>query len=155
VERTSEVIEYWTDGSCSKNPGGPGGWAWITKDGRQDSGLSISTTNNIMELTAAIEAVKHAFVHHVDDIRVWSDSKYVVDGITSWIHGWKRKGWKTSKGEPVKNKELWIELDELTTVVNIEFRWVRGHTGLSPFNDLADKLAKEQTSIAQMISVPF
>lgn len=153
MERTSEVIEYWTDGSCSPNPG-PGGWAWVRKDGHQDAGFNINTTNNIMEITAVIEAIRHAYVSHLDDVVIWSDSKYVIDGITSWVHGWKRKGWKTSTGKPVKNQELWVELDQLTQMIEVEFRWVRGHNG-DEMNERVDRLAVAQTKIAQMISVPF
>ena len=137
-----KVIYIYTDGACRGNPG-PGGWGAILICGdyrKEIKGGSLLTTNNIMELTAVIQALKLLKNH--SHIIVTTDSTYVKDGITKWIHNWKLKGWKTASKKPVKNKDLWLNLDELSSKHIIDWKWVRGHTG-HPENELADKLANE------------
>ena len=133
------VIIY-TDGACSGNPG-PGGWGAILKFGdavKELKGGEAHTTNNRMELMAAISALEA--LKGPSKVHVYTDSQYVQKGIKEWIHGWKRNGWKTAAKEPVKNKELWIELDELRKKHEIEWHWVKGHAG-HPENERADALA--------------
>ena len=124
------MITIYTDGACSGNPG-IGGWgAVILEKNKEDiflNGGNDNTTNNRMELTAAIEALRY-FVDK-KNITLITDSKYVKDGIQSWIQNWKKNGWKTAAKKPVKNKELWIELDDLITKHNITWEWVKGHAG--------------------------
>ena len=137
-----KVIYIYTDGACRGNPG-PGGWGAILICGdyrKEIKGGSLLTTNNIMELTAVIQALKLLKNH--SRIIVTTDSTYVKDGITKWIHNWKLKGWKTASKKPVKNKDLWLSLDELSSKHTIDWKWVRGHTG-HPENEFADKLANE------------
>lgn len=134
-----------TDGGCSGNPG-PGGWGVIlqARQGeeivkeRELSGGAPETTNNRMELTAAIRALET--LERSSDITIVTDSTYVRDGITKWIHGWKRNGWKTAAKKPVKNDDLWQALDELTRHHRVNWGWVKGHAG-HPENERADKLA--------------
>lgn len=133
-------ITIYTDGACKGNPG-PGGWAAILlyKDSTKEIfGSEEHTTNNRMELIAAIEAVKS--LKEPCEIDIYTDSIYVKDGITSWIDGWKKNGWKTSAKKPVKNVELWQELDQIAQKHLISWRWVKGHSG-DYYNDLADGLA--------------
>ena len=134
-------IEIYTDGACSGNPG-PGGWGAILKhDGkvRELYGADPATTNNRMELMAVIEALRalkrpvHARVH--------TDSQYVQKGISEWIHGWKKRGWKTADKSPVKNEDLWRTLDDLARGHRVEWLWVKGHAG-HPDNERADALAR-------------
>lgn len=138
-ERPSIVI--YTDGACSGNPG-PGGWGAILMSGshrKEIHGGEAHTTNNRMELMAviaALEALKFA-----SDIELFTDSQYVKNGITEWIHGWKRNGWKTADKKPVKNAELWQQLDEARKRHKIEWKWVKGHAG-HPENERADELAR-------------
>ena len=130
----------YTDGACKGNPG-PGGWGAVLKYGnnvKEIKGFSPETTNNIMELTAVIEALKS--LTRSCDIIITTDSNYVKDGITEWIHKWKKKGWKTANKKPVKNKELWQVLEEETNRHEIKWEWVRGHSG-HPENERADELA--------------
>ena len=132
--------EIFTDGACSGNPG-PGGWGVLINgpDGARDlSGGAPSTTNNQMELMAAIEALRA--VPDGAEIRLVTDSVYVKEGITSWIKNWKRRGWKTAAGKPVKNIELWKALDAACTRHTVEWVWVKGHAG-HPENERADQLA--------------
>ncbi len=139
---TEATLHIWTDGACKFNPG-PGGWGVYMKYGERTlelCGGQAQTTNNRMELTAAIralEAIKRPcpIVFHVD-------SSYVKDGITQWIHAWKAKGWKTAKREPVKNADLWRELDALIGRFSITWVWVKGHNG-DPGNEKADELANK------------
>ena len=136
------VVEIFTDGACSGNPG-PGGWGAILRYGdteKELSGGEAETTNNRMELTAAIEALNA--LKRPCEIVLTTDSTYVKDGITSWIDGWKKRGWKTADKKPVKNVDLWQELDALTREHTIEWRWVKGHAG-DPGNERADELARE------------
>jgi ribonuclease HI len=135
-------IEIYTDGACKGNPG-PGGWGVLLKSGSTEKELfggELATTNNRMELTAVIMALQalkrpcHVIVH--------ADSQYVLKGITEWLAGWKAKGWKTAAKQPVKNVDLWQQLDALvaSSEHKIEWRWVRGHNG-DPGNERADELA--------------
>lgn len=140
-------VELFTDGACSGNPG-PGGWGAILrmKSGGEDrerelSGGDGSTTNNRMELMAVImglEALKRPCT-----IRLFTDSRYVLDGATKWIHGWKKNGWRTADKNPVKNVELWQRLDAARSDHQVEWRWVKGHSG-HPENERADRLARDE-----------
>ena len=135
-------IEIWTDGACSGNPG-PGGWG-VVIDGYGDErielyGSDADTTNNRMEMLAAIEALKA--IELGPTILLHTDSKYVMDGINDWIHGWKRRGWKTASKKPVKNKDLWIELDEINSKHDVTWNWVKGHDG-NEGNERGDALAR-------------
>ena len=143
---TKPEVELFTDGACSGNPG-PGGWAAIlrlkTADGgereKELSGGDPATTNNKMELMGAIsglEALKRPCV-----VRLFTDSKYVMDGATKWIHGWKKNGWRTADKKPVKNVELWQRLDAAAKPHRVHWSWVKGHSG-HPENDRADALAR-------------
>ena len=140
MDNNRKVIIY-TDGACSGNPG-KGGWGAVLKYGeitKQISGYSDLTTNNKMELQAVIEALK--LLKKRCDVEIFTDSVYVKDGITKWINSWKMNNWKTSKKEPVKNKELWIELDNLRNQHNINWNWVKGHAD-DEINNIVDKLAR-------------
>ena len=133
-------ITIYTDGACSGNPG-KGGWGavLIYRDKEKHlSGSAILTTNNKMELTAAIEALKA--VKKSNDIELYTDSQYVKNGINLWIINWKKNGWKTANKKEVANKDLWIELDKYVTHHNITWFWVKGHSG-NHYNEIADDLA--------------
>ncbi|MEL6751525.1 MAG: ribonuclease HI [Pseudomonadota bacterium] len=135
-------VDIWTDGACSGNPG-PGGWGAVVRYGeheRELSGGEENTTNNRMELQAAIEAL--SALKQPCAVTLHTDSQYVKGGITGWIHGWKRNGWRTSAKKPVKNAELWQALDEATKRHTIEWRWVKGHAGHEE-NERADELARQ------------
>jgi ribonuclease HI len=137
----TKTITIYTDGACKGNPG-KGGWGAILIFGENQkkiNGFNPSTTNNQMELTAVIEALK-AVKNPSYNINLFTDSKYVMDGITSWIFNWKKNGWKSANKQPVKNKELWIELDTLCQNFKISWNWVKGHSG-DKYNDLVDELA--------------
>lgn len=142
-----EIIIY-TDGGCSGNPG-PGGWGVvISADGivKQISGGEKFTTNNRMELLAAINAlsiIKNTPKFEGRKIIVNIDSQYVKNGITNWIKGWKTKGWITADKKPVKNQDLWILLDELNSSLNVEWNWVKGHAGVE-FNEICDSLCQQE-----------
>ena len=134
------MIKIYTDGSCLGNPGN-GGWAAIIlNDGKKTElkGSKKDTTNNQMELLAPIEALKK--IPKGSKVQIFTDSKYVKSGITEWIHNWKKNGWKTANKKKVSNKELWIELDENVSIHDVEWFWVRGHSG-DHYNEIADKLA--------------
>ena len=135
----SEVLIY-ADGACRGNPG-PGGWgAWL-KSGEHEKELwggEKLTTNNRMELTAVIQAL--AALKRRSEVVLYTDSVYVKDGITKWIHGWKKRGWTTADKKPVKNIELWQRLDQLNASHEVDWRWVKGHAG-DPGNERADQLA--------------
>ena len=136
----NEVVIY-TDGSCGGNPG-PGGYAAIVDEEgerREITGGERDTTNNRMELMAVIRGL--ASLDEPSIVRVVTDSQYVAKGMKSWIHGWRRKGWKTASGAPVKNRDLWEELDRLASKHQMSWEWVRGHTG-HPENERADALAR-------------
>jgi ribonuclease HI len=136
------AVVIYTDGACSGNPG-PGGWGAILISGRHRKELSggeAATTNNRMELLAAISALEALKVPSQVDLH--TDSKYVQDGIGKWIHGWKKNGWKTAARQPVKNAELWQRLDAARDRHKVEWHWVRGHSGHDE-NERADELARE------------
>jgi ribonuclease HI len=133
-------IEIYTDGACSGNPG-PGGWGAVllyNDKVTEISGKADDTTNNQMEIRAVIEALTK--VKETCEITIITDSVYVKNGITQWIINWKKNNWRTANKQPVKNKELWLQLDELCQGQKIEWKWVKGHSG-NKWNDLADKLA--------------
>jgi ribonuclease HI len=131
-----------TDGACSGNPG-PGGWGAILESGehrKELSGAEPASTNNRMELMAAIASLEA--LKGPSRVDLWTDSVYVRDGITKWIHGWRRNGWKTADKKPVKNVELWQRLDEAVKRHAVEWHWLKGHAG-HPENERADELARE------------
>lgn len=137
-------VELHTDGACSGNPG-PGGWAYILKHGatgkeRAASGAEPETTNNRMELRAVIEGL--AVLKRPTTVDLYSDSKYVLDGLRSWIHDWKKRGWRTASKAPVKNRDLWEVLDDLQQLHEIRFHWIRGHSE-HPENERCDRMAVE------------
>jgi len=135
-------IEIWTDGSCSGNPG-PGGWGALMRYGDHEkelSGGAADTTNNRMELMAAIAALES--LKRSCDVRLTTDSVYVKDGITKWIHGWKRNGWRTAAKKPVKNADLWQRLDQAIADHTVSWHWVKGHAGHEE-NERADQLARD------------
>ena len=142
------LITIHTDGACSGNPG-PGGWGAILQwngHRKELSGAEPDTTNNRMELMAAIRALQ-AIKGSGKPIRLVTDSTYVKDGLTKWIHGWKKNGWKTAAKKPVKNADLWMELETAAARHDVRWEWVKGHSG-DPENDRADELAR--LAIAQM-----
>ena len=133
-------VHVFTDGACSGNPG-PGGWAALIRFGKQEkelSGGNAHTTNNRMELTAAIEALKA--LTRPCKVVLHTDSQYVVKGITEWLPGWKRRGWKNSQNKPVENRDLWEALDAATKPHKIDWLWVKGHAGHAE-NEHVDQLA--------------
>ena len=135
-----KIIKIYTDGACRGNPG-PGGWgALILKDNEEIklNGGQNDTTNNQMELTAVIKALD--FFSESTEIEIFTDSKYVMDGITEYIKKWKVNGWKTASKKPVKNSDLWKQLDDLSAQHSISWNWVKGHSGHRE-NDIADELA--------------
>ena len=137
-----KTVIIYTDGACRGNPG-PGGWGVLLKYGtisKELYGGDASTTNNKMELTAAIKALKE--IKEPSEITLYTDSKYVLQGIEEWIHNWKKRQWKGANKKPVKNIELWKELDELRDKHNIKWKWVKGHSG-DPGNEIADMLANK------------
>jgi len=141
----SDGVEIFTDGACKGNPG-PGGWAAILRFRgvtKTVSGAQHGTTNNRMEMTAAVKALEA--LKRPCRIILTTDSQYLKLGMTQWLSGWKRRGWKTSQGKPVKNEDLWRRLDELVARHEVEWRWVRGHNNHQE-NELADKLAREEVA---------
>ena len=136
------MIHVYTDGACSGNPG-VGGWGVVILLNNNEpillNGGELQTTNNRMELTAAIKALN--YFNELKSIKIFTDSKYVKDGIEKWIINWKKNGWKTAAKKPVKNKELWIELDHLIAKHEISWEWVKGHAG-EKYNEKADYLAR-------------
>jgi ribonuclease HI len=146
---TGAPVIIYTDGACKGNPG-PGGWGvWLSSGGHSKElcGGEPQTTNQRMELTAAIQAL--AALKRPCTVVLHTDSKYVLQGITSWIHGWKRNGWKNSAKQPVKNADLWRRLDEESARHRIDWQWVKGHSG-DHGNDRADALANN--GVAQALS---
>ena len=133
-------FKIYTDGACSGNPG-KGGWAAIILDGKDQSSISGSenkTTNNRMELMAPIMALKK--IKNKSEIVIYTDSRYVKDGITEWIKKWKLNNWKSSNKKPVKNKDLWVKLDNCCQMHDVSWKWVKAHAG-NKFNNLVDELA--------------
>jgi ribonuclease HI len=136
------TVTIYTDGACRGNPG-PGGWGAVLMSGehrKELKGGEVQTTNNRMELTAAIEAL--AALKRRCKVNLYTDSKYVMTGITEWIHNWKDRGWRTADKKPVKNVDLWQALDTQIARHDIEWHWVKGHAGV-PENERADELANE------------
>lgn len=143
------VVELFTDGACSGNPG-PGGWAFLLrhpKTGKavEKAGGEARTTNNRMELSAVIEGL--AALTRPSTVELYSDSQYVLKGLETWMAGWKKKGWRTASKAPVKNVDLWQKLDELKAAHDIRFHWVRGHAG-HPENERVDELAVQARDLA-------
>ena len=135
-------IKIYTDGACSGNPG-KGGWGALIQENDNEkklSGSELNTTNNRMELTAVIRALEH--YDEAKEIEVFTDSKYVMQGITEWIKNWKTNHWKTSQKKDVKNKDLWVLLDTVSAKHDVKWSWVKGHAG-DDGNEIADKLATQ------------
>ena len=138
----SQIVEVYTDGACRGNPG-PGGWGVLLRYGDHEKelyGAEAETTNNRMELMAAIKALES--LSRECHVILTTDSQYVRKGITEWLANWKKRGWKTASKQPVKNKDLWQRLDTAATQHEVEWHWVRGHTG-HPENERADELANK------------
>ena len=138
------ILTIYTDGACSGNPG-PGGWGVLLQYGDKEKTLKggdPSTTNNRMEMTAAIKAIEAINETYTGEIILWTDSTYVMKGITEWIHGWKKKNWIKSDKKPVVNTDLWKVLDNLNSQKNIQWNWVKGHAGVEG-NERADELARQ------------
>ena len=136
------IVEIYTDGACRGNPG-PGGWGALLSSGEHEkelSGADPQTTNNRMELTAVIRALES--LKRPTEARIFTDSEYVRRGITEWVKNWKARGWKTADRKPVKNQDLWERLDALAAGHKIEWRWVKGHSGV-PGNERVDRLANQ------------
>ncbi|MEM7650544.1 MAG: ribonuclease HI [Pseudomonadota bacterium] len=136
----AKVVEIYTDGACSGNPG-PGGWGVLMRYGdaeKEMNGGEEETTNNRMEMMAVIKALEA--IKGAPKIELYTDSKYVMDGINQWLEGWKAKGWKTAAKKPVKNQDLWQQIDALVGAHDVTFHWVKGHAG-DPGNERADSLA--------------
>lgn len=141
-------VEIFTDGACKGNPG-PGGWGALLRMGRHEKELSGSdpeTTNNRMEMTAAIRALK-ALIEPCE-VTLHTDSRYVIDGITKWIHGWKKRGWVNASKKPVRNADLWHDLIEAAAPHTIQWEWVKGHNGHAE-NERVDRLASDAADSAR------
>jgi len=145
-------VNIYTDGSCSvHSENTPGGWGAILQcNGKEKelSGSSLNTTNNIMEITGVIEALK--VLKEPCEVNLYSDSQYVITGMNEWLNKWKLNGWKTTKGL-VKNKDLWVELDKLNNIHKITWNWVKGHSS-NEFNNRCDKLATEATNKCKLLN---
>ena len=142
MSKAPKSLVIYTDGACSGNPG-PGGWGVLMQFGEKEKELyggEPDTTNNRMEMTATIEALRAVKPGFKGDITLWTDSTYVLKGITEWIHGWKKRGWKNAAKKPVKNVDLWQQLDEINSKFDVEWKWVKGHAGVDG-NERADELA--------------
>jgi ribonuclease HI len=140
-EKSKQIVEIFTDGACSGNPG-PGGWGAILRFGAVEKELNGSeehTTNNRMELMAAIRAIEA--VKRPCEIHLHTDSEYLRQGITTWIHSWKKRGWKTADKKPVKNVDLWQRLEAAIETHDVKWHWVKGHSGHAE-NERADELAR-------------
>ena len=134
------MYEIYTDGSCLGNPGS-GGWGVVSDNFKLTAGQD-DTTNNQMEMTAILRALEECLHRNIQEVRIYTDSNYVKQGIMVWIVNWKRNGWKTAAGTAVKNKELWMKIDEARKKLKIvEWRWVKAHNG-NPKNEEVDKLAR-------------
>jgi len=143
-----DTLIIYTDGGCSGNPG-PGGWAFAVQNGPEgqfsQSGGEVMTTNNRMELTAVRQALLYVISlgEPLPPVRIITDSQYVKNGITVWIHNWKRNGWRTAGKDPVKNRELWMDLDDLVRHLDVSWHWVKGHAGVE-LNELCDALVRKE-----------
>ena len=138
------ILTIYTDGACSGNPG-PGGWGVLLQYGSKEKTLKggdPNTTNNRMEMMAAITAIEAVNETYTGEIILWTDSTYVMKGITEWVHGWKKKNWIKSDKKPVVNTDLWKVLDKLNSQKNIQWNWVKGHAGVEG-NERADELARQ------------
>lgn len=138
-------IEIYTDGACKRNPG-PGGWGALLRDGGREKelyGAEPHTTNNRMELTAAVQAL--SALKKSCQVDLYTDSQYLRQGMTEWLAGWKKKGWRNAKKEPVKNSDLWQALDQLAQTHQVQWHWVKAHAG-HPENERADALANHAIS---------
>lgn len=145
--RTPAQVQLFTDGACVGNPG-PGGWAYVLKHPatgkvREGSGGHAETTNNKMELTGVIQGL--TALRGACEVELYSDSKYVLDGLQSWLAGWKAKGWRTASKQPVKNVELWQQLDALASAHFMRYHWVKGHSGHAE-NERCDELASAEAA---------
>ncbi len=141
--RPPKNVDIYTDGACARNPG-PGGWAAILRYKESEkviSGFERQTTNNRMEMQAVIEAL--GMLKEACRVRVHTDSEFLRNGITVWIHGWKRNGWRTTGRQPVKNRDLWEAIDEFSQKHQIEWVWVKGHAGHAE-NERCDELARQE-----------
>jgi len=141
-------VEIFTDGACKGNPG-PGGWGALLRMGKHEnelSGADADTTNNRMEMTAVIQGLS-ALIEPCS-VDLYSDSKYVIDGITKWVDGWQRRGWVNASKKPVRNADLWHELIEVTSKHQIEWHWVKGHAGHAE-NERVDRLASDEAERIQ------
>lgn len=150
MPNSSKHVELFTDGACSGNPG-PGGWGALLRykgTEKELSGAEPDTTNNRMELMAAIEGLKA--VKRTCDVTLYTDSKYVLQGVTEWMDGWKSRGWKTADKKPVKNQDLWMALDEQVNRHHVKWQWVKGHNGHIE-NERVDELAR--MAIKDMLSL--
>lgn len=139
---TSMTVDIYTDGACSGNPG-PGGWGALmlcNGEEKELSGGEVETTNNRMEMLAAVQAFQA--LKKPTKVRLHTDSTYLKDGITKWINNWKRNGWRTAAKKPVKNADLWQLLEEVMKPHDVEWHWVKGHSG-HPENERADELARQ------------
>lgn len=145
------MISIYTDGGCSGNPG-PGGWAYVIIAGGKEirrSGAEAGTTNNRMELTAVIKALSDVYNSpelDSDRIELSTDSQYVQKGISQWIKSWKKNGWKTAAKKPVKNQDLWKELDRINSGLSVKWLWVEGHAG-NKYNEICDSMVKKEMNI--------
>lgn len=138
----AEQIEIFTDGACRGNPG-PGGWGALLRFGEKEKkikGSDLNTTNNRMEMQAAIAALES--LSRPCKVKLVTDSKYLLDGVNSWLPNWKKRGWKTASKKPVKNEDLWRKLDELVQTHTIDWHWVKGHSGHTE-NEIVDQLAND------------
>ncbi len=136
------IVEIYTDGACRGNPG-PGGWGALLLSGNRRKtmyGGEADTTNNRMELMAAIEALNA--LRGPRTVQLFTDSKYVMDGVNKWMPNWKKRGWKTANKKPVKNEDLWRKLDDLVSAHEIDWHWVKGHSGHTE-NEIVDQLAND------------
>ncbi|MEP1230128.1 MAG: ribonuclease HI [Litorimonas sp.] len=141
---SKDSLVIYTDGACSGNPG-PGGWGVLMQFGDKEKTLcggEAETTNNRMELMAAICAIEAIKPGYKGTVTLWTDSTYVLKGITEWIHGWKRRGWVKADKKPVINKDLWQRLDTINAAHSIDWKWVKGHAGVDG-NERADELARQ------------
>lgn len=146
------IIKIYTDGACKGNPG-PGGWGVVMQYGQHEKtlyGAVQNTTNNRMELTAAIKGLES--LTRQCQVQLFTDSQYLKQGMTQWMTTWKKKGWKNTKKEPVKNQDLWQQLDALSTSHHVEWHWLKAHVG-HPENERADQLANQ--AIQEMLSCPL